>query len=421
MDKTQSRRRFLKNGAAAGSVLALWGHASRVAAADSSPIKIGAIDDLTGEFALVGTPRAHAYQLAADQINAAGGVLGRQLQVIQYDGQSKVNQYPGLAQRLLLQDQVDVLFAGYTSSEREAARAVSTKNKKILWHNNQGEGGIMSKYAFFCAPIPTHQVLPGVKYMVEKFGPKIYVLAADYGFGHITAQWTRVAAKMYNGNIIAEEFIPLSNTQYASIISRIQNAKPDWVMQLLVGDNQDQFYPQAAAAGLKLPGLSPVIIQQGYEHKRFAPPLLANVYVPVDYLEEIDTPANKTFLEAFRKKYPDEPYVNQPAACGYAALYLMAKAWQTAGTTDTDAVIKALESGLSYDGPQGKVSLVPQVHESSLDMKMARVTETHSIEWVQDLGLIEPDRWLMDDLNIDLRKSDPETWYTPEKDPKLPI
>ncbi len=415
-----NRRSFLKKNLVIGSVLALptLGLSSRANAA-SVPIKIGCIDDLTGEFAIVGTPRAHAYQLAADEINAAGGVNGRQIKIIQYDGQSQVRQYPGLTQRLILGDKADVIFAGYTSSEREAARTVSTKLKKILWHNNQGEGGIMSKYAFFCSPIPTQQVLPGVKYMVEKYGPKVYVLAADYGFGHITAEWTRVAVGMYGGKIIGEEFIPLSNTLYSTIISRVQGAKPDWVMQLLVGDNQAQFYPQAASAGLHVPGLSPVIIQQGYEHKRFAPPLLANVHVPVSFLQELEIPSAKKFVDNFRKKYPKEPYINQPADCGYVATHLMAKAWAKAGTTETEAVIKALESGIDFDAPQGKVTMDPRVHECSLPMRMARVTEEHDIEWIGDLGTIQPDQWLIDDLHVDLRKSDPEKWYTPKDDPAL--
>lgn len=418
MEFKLDRRSFLKSGLLAGSALAMpaIGSVSQ-ARADDAPIKIGAIDDLTGEFAIVGTPRSHAYQLAVEEINAAGGVLGRKLELVQYDGQSQVSQYPGLTQRLILGDKVDVIFAGYTSSEREAARTVSTKHQKILWHNNQGEGGIMSKYAFFCAPMPTHQVLPGVKYMVEKFGPKIYVLAADYGFGHITAEWTRVAAGLYGGEIIAEEFIPLSNTMYSTIISRVQSAKPDWVMQLLIGDNQAQFYPQAASAGLKIPGLSPVIIQQGYEHKRFAPPLLENVFVPVTYLEEMDSDGTKKFSEAFRAKFPDEPYINQPALCGYVATHLMAKAWAAAGTTDTDAVIAALESDLSLDAPQGKVTMDPRVHECSLPMRMARVTETHDLEWIGDLGTLEPDQWLVNDLKVDLRQANPETWYTPKDNP----
>lgn len=388
-----------------------------MARAQDNPIKIGVINDLTGDFSIIGIPRSHAYQLAVDEINTAGGVLGRPLKIIEYDGQSTVAQYPSLTQRLILNDKVDVLFVGYTSAEREAARTVSTKHKKILWHNNQGEGGIMSRYAFFCSPIPTHQVLPGVEYMVKRFGPRIYTIAADYGFGHVTAEWTRVAAGMYGGEIIKEEFIPLSNTSYSTIISRIQREKPDWVMQLLVGDNQSQFYPQAASAGLQVPGLSPVIVQQGYEHKRFKPPLLANVFVPVTYLEELDTPSAKSFAERFRANYPKETYINQPALCGYVATYLMVEAWKKAGTTETEAVVEALESGISIDGPQGKITMDPRVHECALPMKMARVTENHDIEWISDLGIVEPDEWLIKDLNTDLRKHDPNKWFTPKDNP----
>jgi branched-chain amino acid transport system substrate-binding protein len=86
-------------------------------------------------------------------------------------------------------------MAGYTSSEREAARAIAVKNKTIFWHNNQGEGGIADKYSFFTGPIPEQQILTGIDYMIKKYGPKMYILAADYGFGQVSAQWTHVAVK----------------------------------------------------------------------------------------------------------------------------------------------------------------------------------------------------------------------------------
>jgi urea transport system substrate-binding protein len=96
--------------------------------------------------------------------------------------------------------------------------------------------------------------------MVEKFGPRGYTLAADYNFGQLTAAWTKAFAPLVGGQIIAEEFVPLSVSEFSQVIARVQQAKPDWVMTLLVGQNQQNYYPQAAAAGLKFPMASTIAL-----------------------------------------------------------------------------------------------------------------------------------------------------------------
>ena len=237
-------------------------------------IKICVIDDASGDFALPVILKTDGAKLAVAEINAKGGVLGKKLELIHYDGQSDVRRHQEFAQRCILEDHANVVMAGYTSSEREAARAIAVKNKTIFWHNNQGEGGIADKYSFFTGPIPEQQILTGIEFMIKKYGPKMYILAADYGFGQVSAQWTHVAAGLNGGTIVGEEFIPLGNSQFASTIANVQKAKPDFLVEYLVGANQSQFYPQANSAGLDIPAVSTVNLQQGYEHKRFAPPAL---------------------------------------------------------------------------------------------------------------------------------------------------
>ena len=119
-----------------------------------------------------------------------------------------------------------------------------------------------------------------------------------------------------------EEFIPLGVSQFSQTIQNIQRAQPDILMTLLVGTAQASYYGQAQAAGLKVPMGSSVNVGQGYEHKRFKPPSLANMYVTTNYIEEVDTPASKEFLQRWHAKFPNEPYVNQEAENSYAAVYL---------------------------------------------------------------------------------------------------
>jgi branched-chain amino acid transport system substrate-binding protein len=388
------------------------GHKARAA----ETIKVCIIDDASGDFALAVVPKTEGAQLAVAEINARGGVLGKKLQLIRYDGQSDVRRHQEFAQRCILADHADVVMAGYTSSEREAARAVAVKNRTIFWHNNQGEGGIADRYSFFTGPIPEQQILPGIEYMIKRYGPRMYVLAADYGFGQVSAQWTHVAAGLYGGNIVGEEFIPLGNSQFASTIANIQKQKPDFLVEYLVGANQSQFYPQANAAGLKYPAISTVNLQQGYEHKRFAPPALANLYVPIAFIEEVETQTEsaKRFVGAVQKLFPKTPDVNQPARCAYVAVYLMAQAWKRAGTTQTDKVIVALESGLSFDAPEGRVFLDPATHYLTMTIRMAQVQPDHSIKFVHDFGLLEP--WWLRSLGVNLVRWDDAKQYLPGDD-----
>ena len=380
----------------------------------AAEIKICVIDDHSGDFALPNIPKTNGAQLAVDQINAAGGVNGEQIELIHYDGQSNVKRYQELANKCILDDEADVVMAGYTSSEREAARAVAVKSKTIFWHNNQGEGGIADKYSFFTGPIPEQQILTGVEYMIDKYGPKMYVLAADYGFGQVSALWTHVAAGLYGGEIVGEEFIPLGNSEFAASIANVQKAKPDFMVHYLVGANQSQFYPQAQAVDLGLPAVSTVNLQQGYEHKQFSPPSLANMYIPVAYIEEIPTEANAAFLDAWHAVWPDEPYVNQPARCSYVAVNIMAEAWRRAGTTDTDAVIAALESGITFDAPEGRVLLDPATHHLTMNIRMAHVDEAHTVSWVHEFGPVEP--WWLRSLGVNLVRQNDARQYLPWDD-----
>jgi urea transport system substrate-binding protein len=416
--RKQCSRHARRIGAAAAIAMA-WIIADPTLGISEETIKICAIDDASGDFALPVILKTDGAKLAVAEINAAGGILGKKLELIHYDGQSDVRRHQEFAQRCILDDHANVVMAGYTSSEREAARAVAVKNKTIFWHNNQGEGGIADKYSFFVGPIPEQQILTGIDFMIKKYGPKMYILAADYGFGQVSAQWTHVAAGLYGGKIVGEEFIPLGNSQFASTIANVQRAKPDFLVEYLVGANQSQFYPQANSAGLDFPAVSTVNLQQGYEHRRFPPPALKNLYVPIAFIEEVSTqtPSAKKFVDDFRHMFPDAANVNQPARCAYVAVYLMAEAWKRAGSTKTDDVISALESGISFDAPEGRVLLDPATHHLTMTIRMAQVQADHSIKFVHDFGPIEP--WWLRSLGVNLVRSDDAKQYLPGDDKRF--
>lgn len=391
------------------------------AAKKKDTITVCTIDDLSGDFSIMATPKTYGYKLAVKEINDAGGIevdgKKKLIDLVQYDGQSDVKRYQELAQRCVFDNEADVVMAGYTGAEREAARKEVVRNKTIFWHNNQGEGGIADKYSFFAGPTPEQQVLPAIKYMIEKMGPKMTFIGADYNFCRAIGQWVRVAAAQNGGKLEMEEYFPFGVSQWQSTIDRIKVAKPDFQVHCLVGADQVQFYPQAHAAGLKTPVWSNVTIADGYEHKRFAPPSLANMYVPPAYIEDVPGEASKSFAGKIRAMFPSVPYVNEHAAFGYVAVKAMGEAWKKAGTTDTDKTIAALESGIELpDAPGGPWKLDGKQHHAAMHTYLFKVKDDHTLELVSDLGMTEPK--FLSDIGVDMTKKAPNRAFLPTDNPE---
>lgn len=390
-------------------------------AAAQDEIVLCTVDDLSGDFSIMSTPKTYGYRLAVQEINDAGGIevdgAKKKIKLVSYDGQSDVKRYQELSQRCIFEDEANVVMAGYTGAEREAARKEVVRNKVIYWHNNQGEGGIADKYSFFSGPTPEQQVLPALKYMIEKMGPRMTFIGADYNFCRAIGQWVRVAAELYGGKIEMEEYFPFGVSQWQSTIDKIKGIKPDFQVHCLVGAEQVQFYPQARAAGLVTPMWSNVTISDGYEHKRFAPPSLANMYVPPGYIEDVPGEASKAFAGKIRAMFPDTVYVNEHAAFGYVAVKAMAEAWKKAGTTDTDAVIKALEEDVSIpDAPGGPWTLRGSQHHAAMPTYLFKVNDNHELELVTELGVSEPT--FLTDVGVDMRKEAPGRQFLPPDNPK---
>jgi len=378
------------------------------------------IDDLSGDFSIMATPKTYGYRLAVKEVNEDGGVMvdgeKKPIKLVTYDGQSNVKRYQELAQKCIFDDEADVVMAGYTGAEREAARREVVRNNVIFWHNNQGEGGIADHYSFFSGPTPEQQVLPALKWMIENIGPRLIYIGADYNFCRAIGAWTRTAAGLYGGEMEMEEYFPFGVSQWQSTISEIQNIDPDFQVHCLVGAEQVQFYPQAQAAGLTIPTWSNVTIADGYEHKRFSPPSLANMHVTPGFIEDVPHPNSKAFTEKLREMFPDMVYANEHAGFGYTAVKAMANAWEKAGTTDTEAVIDALESGIEVpEAPGGPWKLHGDQHHAAMHSYLFKVNEDHSLSLIADLGYTEPT--FLKEIGVDMREKAPNRQFLPPDNP----
>jgi branched-chain amino acid transport system substrate-binding protein len=402
---------------ALASVMAAGSLMMSMPASAADPIKVGILEDQSGNFAIAVIPKIYAYQLAVDEINAKGGVLGRPLKIMHYDTQSDNTRFQEFARRLIQQDKADVIFGAFSSASREAIRPIMDRSKQLYFYNNQYEGGVCDSNVFVTGAVPEQQFSTLIPWMMEKYGKKVYIIAADYNFGQISAEWVRKIVKEKGGTVVGEEFIPLSVSQFSQTIQNIQKAKPDVLVTLLVGANQASFYEQQAAANLSIPMASSVNVGQAYEHKRFKPPALKDMYVTANYVEEVKSPASDDFKKRFRAKFPQVEYINQEAANAYDAIYLYKAGVEKAGTTDQEKVKAALRSGgICTDGPSGKVCIDPKSQHVSHRIYLVHVNADHSVEIPKVWDDIQP-YWL-GEVGCDLSKKPDTSQYTPSNLPK---
>ncbi|MFT6303547.1 MAG: branched-chain amino acid transport system substrate-binding protein [Pseudomonadales bacterium] len=339
-------------------------------------IKLGSVLDNSGNLDIYGKPMVLANKLAVAEINAAGGLLGKQIELIQYDTQSDIALYTKFAQQLSRRDKVDVVQGGITSASREAVRQTFRRSDTLYFYNTLYEGGVCDRNIVCTGSTPAQANEPLVEAAMEKWGKKVYILAADYNYGHITAKWLTHYVGERGGEVAATSFFPLDVADFGSTIAKIQQEKPDWVVSALVGGAHMSFYRQWAASGMnKNIPLASTTFGAGNEQGALSASEGDGIMVAHNYSQELDTPANKEFLKKWEAAHGDTSVIHELAVAQYQGVLLWAEAVRKAGSLDREAMLGALESGISIEGPSGTVTLDAQTHHAALDIQLMEVKD----------------------------------------------
>lgn len=354
-------------------------------------VKVGAIFDLTGGLNIYGIQQDNALDLAIEAINAAGGVNGEQVTVVGYDAQSELAKYTQFAQTSVLRDGISAMFAGLTSSSREAIRPIFRKANIPYFYSSLYEGGACDKQTFVTGSSASQQLNVLIKWAVENYGKKIYIMAPDYNFGTISGHWIHEYAKQNGAEVVGEDYLALSVTDYAPTIQKIQAAKPDVVVALPVGANQTGFLEQFAAAGLKDSiGVVSTNYGSGNQQVVVSPQAGEGLVSAMGYFPSVEGEANAKFKAAWQAKYGTDTPIVAGAVDVWNAVHLWAAAANKAGSVEPDKVIAALESGLTFDAPNGTVKLEPGSHHLTQDIYIAKGDANNGFEIVQTFANAAP-------------------------------
>lgn len=386
-----SRRRFLKASSGALAFASSQALLVRVGIAKEEPIKVANILDATGVLNIYCLKQIKATAMAVDDLNKAGGLIGRPVELIFYDAQSNNQFNSQYTTQALVRDKVNVIMSGVTSSSREVMRPIVQRFKGLYFYNSLYEGGVCDRRHVCCGLVPGQQVQPLIEYVVKERGlKKGYILAADYNYGQITSKWMQKYLRENGGQDLAVEFFPLDVTNFAPVISRIQAAKPDVVLSGLVGDAHMAFYRQyEATIGKKHIPIASTTYGVGRENATLTADENEGMLVATSFFDDLPTQAAADFVKKFKAFSHEDEYVGEYGEYGYRGMMLWAEAVKKAKSANPDDVIAALD-GVSFDGAGGLYTIDGQTNHTTMDVHIVQGNRDKSYNLIKSFSQRPP-------------------------------
>jgi urea transport system substrate-binding protein len=352
------------------------------------PIKIGVPVGLSGANSVVAPSVVQAGELAVEEINAAGGVLGRPLELVVADDGSGAQGAQKAFDSLVFQQEVDALISMETSAARNAGLPIVNRGQVPFIYTSFYEGRSCSPWMYVNAWVPEQQVAPIVDHFMKEFGAKsFFLIGSDYAFGRGMLEFTRQYIEDQGGEVLGEEYLPMDGTDWTAIISQLKSANPDALITSTAGGAPNvTLTKQLRAAGVDIP-YGNLAVDEGTAKGMGAD--AAGIYISASYITGIDSPENKKFLEAMARKFGDDLKTpNDLSVPQYEGVYLYKLALEKAGSTEPEAVIDALDK-VSFKGPRGQIQMNKQRH-APLTMYLGQVEADGSVRLIDTFENVDP-------------------------------
>ncbi len=414
-DHFRSRRDFLLQSSrtAAGlgiaAVLGNLGTWALSLAADNEPIKVGVLHSLSGTMAISEVSLKDVVSMAVQEINAKGGVLGRQLKLVVVDPASNWDLFAEKAKQLLVQEKVAVVFGCWTSVSRKSVLPIFEEHNGLLFYPVQYEGEECSKNVFYTGAAVNQQAVPAVEYLMSKEGgsyKKFYLLGTDYVYPKTTNKILRamlLAKKVPAANIM-EEYTPFHHQDYQTIVGKIKKFAAGGgacVISTINGDSNVPFYKEFANQGLRAEDAPIMAFSVAEDELRgMDKTALVGHLAAWNYYQSVDTPQNKQFVANFKayckkNNLPDgdKRVTDDPIEAAYFGVHVWKQAVEKAGTTEVNVVRKAVY-GQKFLAPGGEIMMDEANHHTNKPVLIGEILKDGQFKVVwRSKGLVKPEPW----------------------------
>ncbi|GLB63366.1 urea ABC transporter substrate-binding protein [Dietzia sp. NCCP-2495] len=358
-------------------------------------VKVGAVNSLSGATAINETVIADAITLAVDEINADGGVLGKQLDLIAEDGASEPTVFAEKAEKLVGSDCVAAVFGGYTSASRKAMLPVFEDRNALLYYGQQYEGLESSPNIYYTGATTNQQIIPALDYLKEQGVESLYLVGSDYVFPQTANRIVKEYAAANGIEILGEDYTPLGSTDFSTIVNKIRTADADAVFNVVVGDSLIAFFREYSSAGLTAEDMPTISMAVGEEEVRsIGASGLEGHLTSWNYYQTVDSPENAEFVAAFKEEFGEDRVTSDPMESAYTAVYLWKAMVEEAGSFDVPA-IQEVAGGTTITSPEGTVTVDGENNHVTKTARIGEIGADGQINTVWDSGEpIEPDPYL---------------------------
>lgn len=358
-------------------------------------IKIGSLHSLTGTMAISEVTVANSTKLAVDQINAAGGVLGKKIELVLEDGASDPKTFAEKAEKLISSDCVAAVFGGWTSSSRKAMKPKFENLNSLLYYPVQYEGLEDSKNIFYTGATTNQQIIPGLEYLKQKGITSVYLVGSHYVFPQTANREIKAWAAANGMEVKGEDYAPLGSTDFSTIVNKVRNAKAGAVFNTLNGDSNVAFFREYANAGLNVQTMP--VVSVSIAEEEVAGIGVQNILGQLtawNYYQTVDSPANKAFVDAYKAAFGATKPTSDPMEAAYASVYLWKNTVEKAKSFAV-ADIQAAADGVSFDAPEGTVTIDGSNHHITKTARIGEIRADGLIYTVWDSGKpVSPDPYL---------------------------
>lgn len=376
----------------AGSDSAAGGQAAE---GSGEAVKVGLLHSLTGSMAISEVSVRDAELLAIEEINQAGGVLGRQIEAVEEDGASDPSTFATKAEKLIVEDEVATVFGCWTSSSRKAVKQIFEDYESLLWYPVQYEGMEASSNIMYFGAAPNQQIVPAIEYLAEQGYESFFLLGSDYVFPRTANMIIKAQVADLGLTVSGEEYAAMDQTEFSSILAKIEEAQPDVIINTLNGASNVSFFKQLSERNVTSEDLMTMSFSIAEEEvKTIGADILNGHMVSWNYYQTTETDRNTAFVEAYKAKFGADRVTSDPAEAAYTAVYAWAQACEAAGSFDVEAV-KAAAAGMSVDAPEGTVVISAENQHLAKTVRIGQVSEDGLIYEVYATdGVVEPDPYL---------------------------
>ncbi|MCU1485404.1 MAG: urtA [Actinomycetia bacterium] len=361
---------------------------------DGDSVKLGFLNSTSGAMAISEQTVRDSLGLAAKEINASGGIMGKQIKFIEEDGQSEPTVFAEKINKLLTQDKVAAVFGGWTSASRKAMLPVVEGANGLLFYPVQYEGLEASKNIYYTGATTNQQIIPAMDFLKSKGVKTLFLAGSDYVFPRTANKIIKQYAATLGIKIVGEEYVPLDSDDWTTQVAKIAAAKPDFVFNTINGSSNVGFIKAYDEAGLGADN-SPIISVSIAEEE--APSMgvdLTGQYAAWNYFESVKSPANEKFIAAFQAEYGKDRPTSDPMEAAYTSLYLYKGMVEKAKSFCVDAV-NAASGGVTFDAPEGTVTVNGDNHHIAKTGLIGQINADNQFDIVWDSGKpIEPDPFL---------------------------